>query len=73
MKLQKIIFFSIGLTVIALTNFACVEQNPSLASVSPDATAENTINADAEVSAAQKEIEKMPNAAKGSAINFPSL
>ena len=65
MKLQKFIFFNIGLSVIALTNLACVEQKSSQASSSPNTVAENTINADAEIAAAQKTIEKMPNAASG--------
>lgn len=65
MKLQKFLFLSIGLALVALTNSACVEQETSLASVSPDIPAENVIAEDIEVYAAQKRIEKMPDSAEG--------
>ena len=64
MKLQKFIFLNIFLTFIALANSACVEQKSSLASVSPNAVFENAAAADTEIAAAQKMIEKMPDASK---------
>jgi tetratricopeptide (TPR) repeat protein len=65
MKLQKFLFLIIGIVFIALTNLACVDQETSLASGSPDIPAENMMTEDIDVHAAQKVIEKTPNSAEG--------
>lgn len=65
MKLQKSLFFSLALVLLALINSACVEQKPSLASSSPDVVATDISAADAEVAAAQKLIGESPDTAKG--------
>ncbi len=65
MKLQKFLFLSMALTIIALTNSACVDQKASLASSSLNIPAENALTEDIEVHTAQKLIEKVPDSAEG--------
>ncbi|MEJ7701370.1 MAG: hypothetical protein WKF71_17240 [Pyrinomonadaceae bacterium] len=65
MKLQKFLFLSMALAIIALTNSACVNQDTSLTSVSPNMSAEDVMTEDIEVHTAQKLIEKVPDSAEG--------
>ncbi|MBA3633338.1 MAG: tetratricopeptide repeat protein [Acidobacteria bacterium] len=68
MKSQNFLFLNLCLVFITLINSACVEQKPSLASSPPNVVAENlsgVSSGDAEIDAAQKVIEKTPDAANG--------
>jgi tetratricopeptide (TPR) repeat protein len=65
MKTGKILFLSLCLASVALTNSSCASQEATLASVSPGAAAETVTSADKEVNDALRFIEKTPDSPVG--------
>jgi tetratricopeptide (TPR) repeat protein len=65
MKSQSFLFLGFCLALVAFANTACVKENTALVSASPNVVSENAVEADREIDAAQKAIEKAPNSAAG--------
>lgn len=65
MKSGKILFLSLCLASVALTNSSCASQEATLASASPGVAAETALSGDKEVDAVLKFIEKTPDSPAG--------